>query len=79
MQSNNIIYVGDRADIRNAPDVVALLDKQAANDPDAKIAVHTSPRCSRGILEWSVHITSPRGRRTLIAWQRRSFGPIQLK
>ena len=78
MRSTNLSFHGDTDDLV-ATDVVALLDNQAKSDPDAKIAVHTSPRCSRGILEWSVHITSPRGRRTLIAWQRRSFGPIQLK
>lgn len=79
MRSNNITYVGDTDDTHNATDVVALLDRHAKDDPDAKLVVHTSARCPQGSLEWSIYITSPRGRRTLMASQRRPRGPVQLK
>jgi len=59
------------------PDVKAAVMRAASTFPGAKIDLYTAARyIPDGPLEWTMSITSPAGRRTLILNQRAPGGAV---
>lgn len=80
--TTNISYHGERVHetLRAYPEVVRAVQEFCFNILDAYIKVHVSPRRTDcDIIEWSLGVATPGGRKTYLVLQQTPAGKVSIK